>query len=131
MQPLRAVAGVLGIDGVVVRRKVVLVERHRRRAALLTDEVLRKPRPLALLDAGVALKVGQSKGGRSIAAVVGAEEREQRRILRDGKYLPIAGGPAYGREVESKDPDFADIRVSHGSLSDAASFGSGKCPEGR
>jgi hypothetical protein len=85
----------------------------------LSDEVLRKPSPLALLDTGVALEVGQGKGGRSIAAVVGAEDREQRRILRDGKQLPIAGSPAKGREVKSKDPDFADIRVRHGSLSDA------------
>src|ERR1700719_2092844 len=106
MQTLRADAGPLGIDDVIVLRKVILVERHRRRTALLTDEVLRKPRPLALLDTGVALEVGQSKGGRSIAAIVGAEDREQRRYLRDGKALPIAGCPAYGREVESKNPDF-------------------------
>src|ERR1700724_2952461 len=131
MQTLRADAGPLGIDDVIVLRKVILVERHRRRTALLSDEILRKPRPLALLDTGVALEVGQGKGGCSIAAVVGAEERKQRRILRDGKYLPMAGGPANGREVKSKDPDFADIRVGHGSLSNAASFGSGKCPEGR
>src|SRR5580700_9496576 len=131
MQILPAAAGRLGIDDVIVLRKVGLVERHRRRTALLSDEILRKPGPLALLDTGVALEVGQSKGGRSIAAVVGAEEREQRRILRDGQYLSIAGRPADGREVKSKDPDFAEIRVAHESLSNAASFGSGKCPEGR
>src|SRR5580704_12835601 len=119
MQILPAAAGRQGVDGVIVLRKVGLVERHRRRTALLSDEVLRKPRALALLNTGVALEVGQGKGSRSIAAVVGAKEREQRRILRDGKQLPIAGGPAKGREVKSKNPDFAEIRVRHGSLSDA------------
>src|SRR5580700_7575367 len=131
MQILPAAAGRLGIDDVIVLRKVGLVERHRRRTALLSDEILRKPGPLALVDTGVTLEVGQGKGGRSVAAVVGAEEREQRRILRYGQYLPIAGGPLDRCEVKSKDPDFAEIRVSHGSLSDAASFGLGKCPEGR
>src|SRR5947209_11631911 len=63
----------------------------------------------------VALHVGQREIGLAVAAIGGAEQREQRGVLRQRQDLPVAERPALGREVEREDTDFGDEWI-HGVL---------------
>jgi len=59
--------------------------------------------PLGNLAAAVrgaaAAQVGQGETGLPVAAISGPQQREERLILVDGEYLPVAEGPAAWRKV--------------------------------
>jgi hypothetical protein len=67
-----------------------------------------RPGTLALAPRYRTLEVGQREIARAVAAVLGAEQREQRGVLRDGQNLPLAKCPADWREVECKQSNFGD-----------------------
>src|SRR5262249_14211831 len=89
-----------------------------------------------------ALQVGQCEGAPAVAAVGRAEQREQRRVLRDGKQLACADGPPSGREVEGEHAYLGDEGTCHaitpewpvrngteaGERSDQSQFCEGKVP---
>src|SRR4051812_388689 len=56
-------------------------------------------------------QIGQPESRLPVAAIGRAQQREQRRILRDRKELAIANRPAARREVSTEHPDFAYKRV--------------------
>src|SRR6185369_5816126 len=56
---------------------------------------------------------GEREGALAVAAVGGAEEREQRGILGDRHDLPVAERPPRGREVEREDADLRYELVGH------------------
>src|ERR1700681_4532951 len=70
-------------------------------------------RALALLQRRGALEIGEGKVGLPVAAIRGAEEREQGRVLADGQELSITGGPANGSKVPGKNPDFSYELIRH------------------
>jgi hypothetical protein len=60
-------------------------------------------------------QIGEPERRLPVAAVRRAEEREQRRVLRDREDLPLAECPAARREVAGEDHDLADERIGvHG-----------------
>jgi hypothetical protein len=67
----------------------------------------------ALVHGASAAQVRQSEIRLPVAAVGRTQQREQRLILVDGQKLPIAERPAFRREVERKQPDFRQKRLSH------------------
>ncbi|SOY61729.1 hypothetical protein CBM2586_A50027 [Cupriavidus phytorum] len=74
------------------------------------------PRHLALCDAvGIAVQrraaaqVGQGEIGGAVAAVLRAEQAEQRLVLRDGQQGAVAQRPALRRKRERAQPDFPQI----------------------
>ena len=71
-----------------------------------------------------SLQVGQLEVLHPVAAVGGAQQREQRLVLVDGQDLAIAESPAMRRELEGHQSDFAKIRVSHA----VPQFWEGKMP---
>jgi hypothetical protein len=44
----------------------------------------------------------------AVAAVGGAQEREERGVLRNGHELTVAKRPSSGREIEGENADFAE-----------------------
>src|SRR5262245_15156837 len=98
----------MGVDG-----NLTLEERHLLRSAGLPEIVERQPRPLALMDRGVALHVGEGKIGLPIASVGGAQQRKQCRVLRNRQQLPVAKGPAPRGEVEREDTYFGNEWIGH------------------
>jgi hypothetical protein len=96
-----------------VPRDLALEERHGLAAARLAEIVQGQTRPLAGMHRRTALQVRQREVALAIAAVGGAQQREERRVLRDRQQLAIALGPALGREVEREDADFRNERIGH------------------
>ena len=94
-----ALAGIalqVGVDSVRMLRNLVAGQRHGVRTEALGQAARRQARPVALLAACAAREVGQLEGRLPIAAVERADQREQRRVLRDrqrsavdlrGKYV--------------------------------------------
>src|SRR4051812_28073543 len=62
------------------------------------------------------LQVRQRKVRLAVAAVGGAEQREQRRVLREGQELAVAPRPPLGREIEREDADLGNKGIGHGVL---------------
>ncbi len=86
----------VGVDSVRMLRNLVAGQRHGVRTEALGQAARRQARPVALLAACAAREVGQLEGRLPIAAVERADQREQRRVLRDrqrsavdlrGKYV--------------------------------------------
>ena len=82
-------------------------------------------------------KSGSAKVVYAVAAVLGAEEREQRSVLIDRKELSVAERPALRREVEADQNDHSQERFCHdsspptgrdGGRPSAANFGSAQVP---
>ena len=67
----------------------------------------------ALVDGKTRLKVGQIKGVHAVAAVGGAEQVEERIVLRDGEALTIAKRPTPRGEIAAEHADFTDKRSTH------------------
>src|SRR5437016_1064873 len=61
----------------------------------------------------IALKVGQREIHPPVAAIGGAEEREQRLVLIDRQELPVAQRPALGGEAKGHDADFGEKWFRH------------------
>ena len=83
------------------------------RASRLTVSVWSPRRPPAHMNpfptcTACGPEVGQREVGLAVAAVRGAEQREQRLVLVDRQELAVAERPALGREVEADDLDFAE-----------------------
>jgi len=87
-----------------------------RRWLLLTSRRLARQEAVAAGDADRALQDGQGGGGSAIAAVGGAQEREESRVLADGQQLAIAERPALRCEVAGKHADlsYEGIRAGGG-----------------
>ena len=68
---------------------------------------------LAVVHRGAALQVRQGEVALAVAAVGGSKQGKQGRVLRNGQNLPATKRPAYGCEVEAKNPDFRDEWVCH------------------
>src|SRR5258707_12813300 len=60
-----------------------------------------------------ALQVGKLERVYSVAAIHGAEQGEQRGVLRDAQGLAVAEGPALGREAETECAQFTEKLVAH------------------
>src|SRR5205807_904003 len=82
-------------------------------AAGLAEQTLGEAGSLALLHRRAALQVGQRERAPAVAAIGGAEEREQRRVLRDRHQLSGAQGPTLGREREGEDAYLGDEGIRH------------------
>jgi hypothetical protein len=63
------------------------------------------------MDGRATPEIWEGEGCRAIAPVIGSEEGEQRRILRDGQGLATAQGPASRLKVEASHHDFANKRI--------------------
>src|ERR1051326_6330820 len=83
-------------------------ERYRIRSAILAEIVERKPGALTGMHRRAALQVRQRKGGPTITAIGGAQQRKQGRVLRDGHQLPGAKGPTLGGEVKREDANLSN-----------------------
>ena len=93
----------------------------------LAQVVEREAGTLAGLHRRPALEVGQGEVALAVAAVGGAQQREQRGVLRDRQQLAVAPGPAPRREVERENSDFSDKWISHGTLLSWLRLATGKC----
>src|SRR5688572_16349240 len=67
-----------------------------------------------------AFQVGQGEGGLAVAAVGRAQQREQRRVLRQRQQLAVAPRPPLWREVEREYADLGNEWVGHEVLSGGA-----------
>src|SRR5580658_4521572 len=94
-------------------RHLRLEQRHRGRATGLAEVVQTEPWALTWVHRGRALQVRQGEVGLAVAAVGGAEQREQRRVLAKRQELAVAEGPPGRREVKRKDPDLRHKRIRH------------------
>src|ERR1700751_4861133 len=95
-----------------VRRNLRDVERNRFLAGFLTLEVL-VPGESAVMYRDPALQVGQREGGRPVAAIHRAEQREQGRVLRDRQELPVTERPIARRKAEAERLDLSEERFRH------------------
>ena len=74
----------------------------------LADRARAQARSLAVVDGEAAAQVRQRERGLAVAAVDGADQREQGVVLGDRYQLSVAEGPAVGREIAGEHPDLAD-----------------------
>src|SRR5262249_45201259 len=95
-------------EGVIVCRHLADVERYRFLAPLLSLEIARTPGSGAKVRRHPALQVGQREGGRAVAAIHGAEQGEQRGVLRNRENLAVALGPPPWREAEPERLDLPE-----------------------
>src|SRR5688572_272197 len=94
--------------GVGVAGQLAGAEGYRFCTARLSQLTLSEPRSQALLDWDAAAQVGQREVGRSVAAVRGAQQREERGVLVDEQQLAVAVRPSNWGEVEGDHPDLGD-----------------------
>src|SRR5208337_4440953 len=80
-------------------------------ALLRTDRIGRKRRALPLPDGSAAAQVRQCESRNSVAAEIGAQQREERCVLRNRQKLPLAQSPADGCEVEWKKRNLPEKRI--------------------
>jgi hypothetical protein len=66
-------------------------------AAAFAEVAVGQAGPLAGADQHAAPRIGQRKGGPAVAAVGGAQEREERVVLREAGEGQGAGGRGAGR----------------------------------
>ncbi len=85
-------------------------------SAILPNHVWTETRSIAHVNRHATLQVGQGKVRRSIAAIGGAKQRKQSRILCNGQQLPITQCPALRGKVESNHQDRSKIYIRHRSF---------------
>src|SRR5260370_30873383 len=90
---------------------LALQQRHCVRATNLAEIVERESRALSGVHRRTSLHVRQREVALAVAAIGGAEQRKQRRVLRDRHKLPVAERPAFGREVERENADLRHKRI--------------------
>ena len=78
------------------------------------SRLLPEDKSLAYIGGNATAKVRQAESFLTVAAVGRAEERKERLVLTDRQRLTVAESPAFGREVETHDPDFGKEWFSHG-----------------
>src|SRR5215813_6834639 len=93
-----------------MRRQLVDCQRLALSAANLAESIIRQTGPLPRAIRDTAAQVRQGESGLAVAAVRGAKERKERRILRDGQYLSVAKRPATRREVVRHQDDHSQER---------------------
>lgn len=69
----------------------------------------REPRTLAGVGGRTTVEIRKGEGGKSVAPVGRAEDREQGSVLGDGKELAIAGQKAPRGEVPGKKDDLPNV----------------------
>src|SRR3954463_2596078 len=100
----------------IVRGNLALEQGHSLCAARLAKVVQAQPWPLTWVHRSASLQVGQGEVALAVSAIRGAEQREERGVLRERQELAIAPRPALGCEVEGEDADFSNKRVCHRDL---------------
>src|SRR3989344_2977462 len=68
----------------------------------------------AAMHGAATPQIRQAERGAPVPAVGGAKDGEQGLVLVDGQQLPMAEGPAFGREGETAQRDFAEVGLQHG-----------------
>src|SRR6185369_2935456 len=86
------------------------------RSSGFAEIVERKAGSLTGMHGGASLQVGQGKSGFAVAAIRGPEQGKERGVLRDRHELSVTPCPAFGGEVERKNPNFSDKRIGHKSI---------------
>src|SRR5690606_37785136 len=71
-------------------------------------------RPGARMDRDAPAQVRQREGDLPVAAVGGADQLEERLVLRYGQQLALATHPAQGCEVAPEHVNLADVGLGHG-----------------
>jgi hypothetical protein len=94
-----------------------LQQRHELRAARFAQIMEREAGTLTRMHRRITLHVRQSESALAVAAVSGAEQREERGVLGDGQYLPITPSPASGCEIKGKDANFSYKWICHNEVS--------------
>ena len=87
---------------VVVRGQLRLGQLGRRRAASLSKALIGESRASARVHRYPSPQIGERHVRSTIAAVDGADEREERRILGNGQQLAVAKGPPRGAKFPAK-----------------------------
>src|ERR1043165_849235 len=82
----------------------------------LAKIIQRQTWSLAGMHRRIAHHVRKRESAFPVAAIRCSEKRKQRSVLADGQQLSVAHRPAFGREVEWKNSDFSNKRISHVSL---------------
>src|SRR5437870_1613825 len=114
--------------GVCVYGYLIGGQRHARLALNLPDDGIESAGGVAPMHRDLALQVRQPEGGDPVAAIGGADDREQRGVVSDRQQLAVAERPPLRREIEAEAADFANVGLSHLALLNSAT---GKCPAGR
>src|SRR5580704_7039722 len=110
-------------EAMVVRRDLLRVQRDVFGAGKLADHVGRKPLAGALMDCNPGLQIRQRESADAVAAIGGADEVEERRILIDRYELAIAKGPAGDGEGAAEHDDLSDKWLAHGRTSPTVRYG--------
>src|SRR5829696_8866849 len=97
-----------GFERMRVGGQLAVAERQAFDAPHLAEIDAAQAEALAETDAEAAPQVREAEGGLAVAAVGGAQQGEQRRVLRDGEELALAEGPAAGREGAGEEADLAE-----------------------
>src|SRR3954468_20174182 len=100
----------------IVRWNLALEQGHSLCAARLAKVVQAQSWALSRVHRSTPLQVRQGEIALAISAIGGAEQREERGVLREWQELAVAPGPALRREVEGEDADFSDKRICHRDL---------------
>jgi hypothetical protein len=77
---------------------------------------LRQYEPVALVDRKPSAQIRQCKCALAVAPVGGADQLEERLVLRDRQQLPLAEHPARRGEVATEHPDLAYVWLCHPKL---------------
>ncbi|KNX68149.1 hypothetical protein KO06_14530, partial [Listeria monocytogenes] len=104
----------IALNRMVVLRHFALQQCHGGGAAVLAQDVGGAGDALPLLHRRIALHVGQREVAPAVAAVSGAEQGEQRGVLRDRHQLAVAEGPSLGRKIEREYADLGQEWIRHG-----------------
>src|SRR5712692_2301637 len=112
-----------------MRRHLGNVQRVRGLAANLAQG-----NPVAHVHGGATLEVRQGEGCPSVAAIGGAQDREQCLVLIDGQKLPVAKSPTFGRKIPTDNFYFGQkwlchILISSSTPSFSAQVCDGKTPK--
>jgi len=101
------------IRRMVVRGHLACGQGHRFGSPHLANGVKRQAGALAHVYGYAPLQIWQCKVLCAVAAIKGAQQAEQRRVLTDREKLPIAKHPAHGREIAPEHPDLPYEWVTH------------------
>ena len=82
-------------------------------AAFLPHLPISQPWTSAPMHRRAPLQIREARGSSPIASVGGADQREEGRVLGDGKQLPIAERPTPGGEVTGEYLDLCDEGFRH------------------
>src|SRR5271163_3176130 len=99
-----------------VRRVRRRVDRYGFLAAGFADRIVGEPRTLAEPDRRPATQIGQRERSLAVTAVIRADQRKQRGVLRDRHYLPLTQRPALRGKITAENADLCDERIHFAEL---------------